>query len=1096
MSDSDQQLLLRYVDRGDQAAFEELLKRHVDLMYSAALRQMPADPHTAEELTLAVFADLARKARRLARHPNLEGWLYTAIRLAAIHHHRTRARRAQRETLASMALTTDCSDPSPDWDSIRPVLDEAMHDLSERDRDAVLLRYFQGKPIKEVATRLGLSEDAARMRISRALDRLRTALNHRGIPSTAAALAAALGVHAVTPAPEGLAARIPIPATGPAPGFLPTQVPALTAITAVAIAVMGIALYIARPAPDPGNSPQAADIGADFNATQTANAAVTAVPVGVGTETSATINAGSPFELSLVTSDTGQPLPNVTLIQTAWSQTNVSHQTNRSDRFGHSRLTVPPDTQRLRIWTVADGFADTLLQWSPGAGHPLPRAHVARIDRAIPIGGRVVDPNGEPIEGATIRWGTFTGMEPELHEGASHRVDSVETVTGPDGRWEIHRLAGDVLGELEGWASASGFRSVFQQAPQIDSSGNRLATRASFIETLRRKEHVFRLDPSTGVTGVVVDDRGAPVAGAIVRLPTSAPGTTTDRSGRFDLGDQADGANRVIVEADGFATTQVVLPVTTSSDEITIALRRVPSVRIRVVDSSGAPIPGAQIQLHSDAVAMDDPSFGQPHPSSTLTFRPLVTDPEGRAVWESPFAQVHAFVIRATGFLENPECEIPADGKEHTAVLPRRPVIRATVVDAATGSPLPRFHATFGRMVGVSVAGRRAPRFRPASDLTGFHTNGDLRRELHFFPSGTPRDPWIAVRIDTAGYRPFVSEPIRIDQGDVSLRFAIQPGSAPKLTILDPQGRPAVAAQVACTDPMGRLILRNKRLTHDGESPYRVQTTDAQGSVILDESPAATRLVIAHPDGYFECDPADLDLLSPIHLLPWSAIDATVVGSKRSIQDASVKVTPWPLTRWEYEILAEPTSHADGRFTFEGIPPREVQVHLRLPADSAHSAIGQRHTVIPEPGTTVAVTFALGGHAVRGRVLPPSGIQVSSNTKLQMTLSTDPGPPLHQATDPLDLMAWAASPKGMTFQRERISVGVQFTPDGAFTATGLPPGDYYLTAKLDRRRPDGRYRKLPPPLAVGQVAFTLPDEVTPIDLDLGEVILRALTDHH
>ena len=78
-------------------------------------------------------------------------------------------------------------------------------------------------------------------------------------------------------------------------------------------------------------------------------------------------------------------------------------------------------------------------------------------------------------------------------------------------------------------------------------------------------------------------------------------------------------------------------------------------------------------------------------------------------------------------------------------MLPRRPVIRATVVDAATGSPLPRFQAKLGRMVGHPVEDGKAPRFRPGSDLTGFYTDGDLHRELPFFPSGTPRDPWIEV---------------------------------------------------------------------------------------------------------------------------------------------------------------------------------------------------------------------------------------------------------------------------------------------------------------------------------------------------------------
>lgn len=206
---NDFELLRRYAEDRSEAAFAELVKRYVDFVYSAAFRQVGGDAHLAEDVAQSVFVDLARKAPSFTERTVLSGWLYTGTRYAAAKAVRREQRRRAREQ-ESLLMQESARDPAAEssWDTVHPVLDSAMHALSEHDRNAVLLRYFENRPLAEVGARLGLSEDAARMRVRRALEKLRDLLGRRGVSSTSAALAALLAQQTVSAAPAGLASNI------------------------------------------------------------------------------------------------------------------------------------------------------------------------------------------------------------------------------------------------------------------------------------------------------------------------------------------------------------------------------------------------------------------------------------------------------------------------------------------------------------------------------------------------------------------------------------------------------------------------------------------------------------------------------------------------------------------------------------------------------------------------------------------------------------------------------------------------------------------------------------------------------------------------
>jgi RNA polymerase sigma factor (sigma-70 family) len=200
----DHDLLAEYVRSGSETAFAALAARHVNLVHSAA-RRFTGNPHHAEEITQAVFVILARKASSLGRGTVLSGWLYQTTRLTAANFVKGEIRRQNREQEAYMQSTP--TEPEADaWQRIAPLLDDAMGRLGEADRNAVVLRYFENKSAREVATTLKVTEAAAHKRVNRAVDRLRKFFWKRGVTLTATLLAGAVAANSVQAAPAGLAA--------------------------------------------------------------------------------------------------------------------------------------------------------------------------------------------------------------------------------------------------------------------------------------------------------------------------------------------------------------------------------------------------------------------------------------------------------------------------------------------------------------------------------------------------------------------------------------------------------------------------------------------------------------------------------------------------------------------------------------------------------------------------------------------------------------------------------------------------------------------------------------------------------------------------
>lgn len=204
----DNDLLREYVERASDEAFAVLVARHINKVYSVALRHT-GNPSHAEEITQAVFVILARKSPRLRAAVILSGWLYETARLTSITFLRSEIRRARREQEAFMQSSLNETE-SDLWRQIAPLLDAGMARLNEKERHAIVLRFFDGKSMSEVGAALGANENAAKKRVGRALEKLRTFFTKRGVSSTTALIAGAISAHSVQAAPAMLAKSVSV----------------------------------------------------------------------------------------------------------------------------------------------------------------------------------------------------------------------------------------------------------------------------------------------------------------------------------------------------------------------------------------------------------------------------------------------------------------------------------------------------------------------------------------------------------------------------------------------------------------------------------------------------------------------------------------------------------------------------------------------------------------------------------------------------------------------------------------------------------------------------------------------------------------------
>ncbi len=1080
------ELLRRYVADRSDAAFAELVSQHINLVYSAALRQVNGDCAAAQDVTQAVFTDLARKAPALTRHASLTGWLYTSTRYLAANARRAENRRRDHEQEAyAMNLLLQSAQFDPGWQELRPLLDEAMHQLSPADREAVLLRYFEHLPLAQVGAKLGLSENTARKRVDRAIEKLRAIFAKRGITSSVTALAALLTDRAVAAAPAGLAGRISVAAvasaaTGSALGWALLKLAAFVNVKTVAAASAAILLMGVAVAPKllpAGTWLSSSTVRASSQA-QPADSAPSAA-AGVAGAANATTEPVSKTNnnqlvLRLVADDSGKPISGGTIEFFVGEQGQHGSMAPNQVAANDQGICIVPfvrDTLGLLMFrTRNDGFVDTSYSWSPARGESIPREYTARLPQAVQIGGQVVNEENQPVSGAEVKVQVASaptdGNSPPPHISTAA---GEKTITDANGRWRINRFAKDDIPQMSFQANhpdyASNLMFNFGAAGSLSLAAQWLAG-----------TNVYVLDRGITVRGTVVDPDGQPVAGARVALLGGRRRETSSLSdGTFTLTGCKIGACAIQAEARGLAAATLQLTLTNDQAPLVLSLNPAKLLRLRVVDANGSSVTNYSVTVNNYNVAVPlaggsgvfvgsavgriaGRGFGVGGPNSLVS----KVDSDGRMTWDSAPEGDLALTVEAYGYQSALNLHLQADGTEHQIILHPARVVSGAVLDAATSQPISCFRVAVGRVDGPELQWFISQTYRDGT----FRLDADGMR--------TP----VQFKFEADGYASSISRVLGMDEGAVTLEIVLQPATATTLTVLKPDGRPATNADIGLEMPGTRLQWTPGGLVHTQRGNYtNVFSTDNTGRFVLPPDDSVTRVIAASPDGYGEATPAGLATSPVMQLQPWGRIEGTYLSDGkpavgRVLTFATVTYTG--STNYRYATQNRFSTQrletdASGHFVFAKVPPG--QITLLQPV--LRGALGPTRSVgIPEltvrlgATTTVSLDF----YTVTARLSLPPGVEMKTNWYIS-AVASKPSPADER-------------PTGASLNK---------SSDGSWVAENLAAGTYTLYASVVERAANDSARSGPLKIHLRtNVSFTLPADSPSGLLDLGEIVLRPV----
>lgn len=605
---TDRELVEAWGRQGVDEAFAELVRRYVNLVYGAALRQV-RDPHLAQDVAQAVFLVLARKAGSLDGKTIFAGWFFRTTRFIAARALRREARRHRYEqeaaTMNAHSLSAEPAEAA--WKQIAPILDEAVATLPATDRDAVLLRFFQQKPMRHVGEQLGMSEDAAKKRVSRAVDKLRRFFGRRGVSLSAAMLAGALGAGGLDAAPPGLAARIAAGQAGPAA----TGVAAALAAEALrwllwckvrlasALGVSAIALLLLANTFLSGRAPAHQTAGnTQDSESRSSNPPLANVDVSRSRsrQKAATDRL---FVLGIRDAVDNQPIAGAQVLAQFWDNRGVANKSEfKSDTNGICDIPIPDIAfNTFRLWVAADDFVPKSMDWhsyeldSPNVNY------TTRLARGLKLEGVVRDEQGQPVSGARV---SFTG--PGINSMERENVSFHPRLSGVESDGSGHFLTRQMP------SSANLGLGLVLSHPDFAPQWHGVAIPAGL-----RTNWVLVLNRGVALTGRVVDSNGWGVSDAAVSVAEPHGGADvsakSDAQGEFALPHVPEGVTHVQVTASGFHNLERSLMAESNTTPLVFEMQpeqaaapEAPYPRTRlsgtVVDTrSGEPIPQFKVLL-------------------------------------------------------------------------------------------------------------------------------------------------------------------------------------------------------------------------------------------------------------------------------------------------------------------------------------------------------------------------------------------------------------------------------------------------------------------------------------------------------------------
>jgi RNA polymerase sigma factor (sigma-70 family) len=1137
----DHELLQAWAAGRAEEAFRTLTDRYLNLVYSAAVRQS-SSTEAAQDITQAVFLTLADKAASISPNVILAGWLLRTTRYAAANARRLEQRRQHYEEQAMHALApTVCpGDLNAAWERIAPLLDEAIDGLAEKDRSAVVLRFFEQWPLKRVAEKLGVSEDGAQKRVSRALEKLRAFFARHGRVLPLTTLAAAMAAGSVHAAPlalgsiivsgvmtagvagvagagaAGVAGLASASANAASSGswasaLAHATVRSLTharirfvAVRAGSVAmVAGLTLFLAlrdtreSTAKATAAPPVAPLPAASASADQASPPAALAAAAVVEPERSLLPHEGV-LLLEVLDEQTQSPVTNAVLTLMSVTQfparaTNV-FVTGRDGRARVVYSAAPVKYWNHRIEIYRDGYVPKFVSWSEGQVDRLeeiPAEYTVRVERAVRIGGLVVDEQDGPVAGARVIF-SVSGPTSRARERLTMMGDYHFEDTDATGHWSCTHVPAR-FGRIDFRPLHPSFQEQRWVSDSPEATAYRNAERIAEADFLAGRAQM-RLKAGLAVGGLVVDENGRPVTEA--RVTQNFDFQRADRTrvtgpdGVFSFGNARPGHLSLTIQAASYGPVVTSLVMNASEPNLRLVLPVGRMLSGRVVDETGQPIVGATIEAASPSA--DSRTFFQWRTKS---------DGDGRFAWDAaPLSQEYA--ISADGFELVRRARLAADGTEQSIRLTKKSgtiiqTILGDVLDAESRQPLTGAKVQLWESqlekTGPSSFSTRAEPVGP---------DGQFRRKT------SPGTISYVLGVTADGYWPqsFTNE-IR---GEREARFAVELRRAPIAAgvVLTPSGEPAAGATlVVCTRYEAARMMRPGQLVTDDSGNGLVSThADGAGRFRLPVGSAPEAVAIAHATGFLDMPFAAVSSNAIVTLQPWARLEGTVTAGGVALAGETVRVAAltWRMNQSPHvSVYVEATTDAQGHFEFLQLPPGEWKVQreinhappgwtgVRIPAFS-HGVC-----VLTRAGESVKVTLGGAGRSIVGRLTAPVPVgpdvwtenfvllrlklpaELTVQPKLEAGLGNLGAEARRVATMEASLAYWN-SEAGRARQRDERQYGALLSPEGTFRVEDVPPGQYTLSVSLNKlpKLAEGN----PPPFVPIAVLET---EVTVAESDAG-----------
>jgi RNA polymerase sigma factor (sigma-70 family) len=1026
----DRELLQEYATSASEAAFAELVRRHLNWVHSVARRNVH-DPHLASDVTQSVFVLLAKKASSLRRGVVLTGWLFRTTRFIALRARRDESRRKNREQRVSAMMSTNLSDDDQrTWNRVSEDLDQAVASLSERDRSAILLRFYEARSVRDVGGGLGISEDAAKKRIGRAVEKMRKFLLKRGVSVAGVGLIALLSEKTVESAPATLGAsvlrtvRLATSGPGPVPELVHQILEARRMLAwkvAGAIAVVSVAAGLtalrittrsepAGPAPMTSVSVATTD-QVEVETRQPTTQAVSGVAGGL------VANHGHPMVIHVIEQGTKRPLPGTALQIYGLQKEGATEQT---DKQGSYEIALPdPEPSFLEVTVRKEGFVKMWAFWHTRAGtFHLPKEFTFALEPATSIGGIVQDETGQPMNGVkvhvNVQWSNMEGGTEEIFTDPDDEV-----LTDADGKWRSDSVPADLSNLSLRFEYPGYFANASQPA----------------VEKLRDMTAAMVMNKGFSIEGVVLADNGQPIERANVMpgkvcCSASTPPTKTDSEGRFRFSGVPPGSLVLTFQAEGHAPELRTVVVGSQTPQLEVHLPKGNVLRGRVVDNIGNPVP--------DAWVMSDTWRGY----RTLGWQGK-TDSDGQFVWSNAPPDEVRYAFGKDGFVSiNTSSTMPSlKASDEVQVITLVPMLRVhgTVLDADSGQPVSAFKV----IPGSTCTETNLSTWTQFGTTTG--TNGEYQIVFDFVPTGrftysdgqghetTYEARAHIVRIEAEGYETADSRPFKPDEGDVSFDFRLKRGGWVSLVVRTPDGLPLEGADVTLRDrvsgwPMDK---RGTRTGQDGRFSIPVLTQDYA-------------ITVSHERGFAYVTRDQLATRDSIIVQPWGRIEGTLrIGNQLGTNQTIVALS---VDCGFYQTKA--LTDDQGSFVVSKVPPGRVQMVRR-----SVGRLGQQWSYDTDlgsadvqPGQTARVVLGGSGRTLVGKVLSSEGSDSPVDWRYgTVNLTLEPAPD--------EIKAFLQNP--------RPNYSCMIDVDGSFRLDDVQAGTYGLHVTVDTPPQDQSHIKGP-----------------------------------